>query len=54
MLRNREALHKLKLPPQPSVSIGQAAQVNVAQQQVNAMPRARGERGEGDKQARRR
>jgi hypothetical protein len=53
MLRNLKALHELKLPPQPNVTIGQAAQVNVAQQQVNAMPRSRDQRAEDtDKQAR--
>jgi hypothetical protein len=43
MLRNLEALHELKLPPQPNVTIGQAGQVNVAQQQVNAIPRSGGQ-----------
>jgi len=41
MLRNLKALHELKLPPQPNVTIGQAAQVNLARQQVNAMARSR-------------
>jgi hypothetical protein len=44
MLRNLKALHELKLPPHPNVTIEQAAQVNVAQQQVNAMPRSAGQR----------
>ena len=35
LLRNLKALRTLKQPPPPSVSIGQAAQVNVGQQQVN-------------------
>lgn len=37
MLRNLKALHALKLPAAPSVSIGQAGQVNVGQHQVNAV-----------------
>jgi hypothetical protein len=55
MLRNLKALHELELPPQPNVTIGHAAQVNVAQLQVNAMPRSEGQRTEGaDRQGRRR
>jgi hypothetical protein len=38
MLRNLKALHEVKLPPQPNVTIGQAAQVNVALHQINAVP----------------
>jgi hypothetical protein len=44
MLRNLKALYELKLPPQPNVTFGPARQVNVAQQQVNAMPRSGGQR----------
>jgi hypothetical protein len=40
MLRNLKMVHDLKLRPQPNVTIEQAAQVNVAQQQVNAMARS--------------
>lgn len=55
MPRNLQALHELKLPPQPNVTIGRPAQVNVAQQQVNAIPRSEGRRTEdADKQGRRR
>jgi len=36
MLRNLKALREYRRPPTPSVSIGQAGQVNVGAQQVNA------------------
>jgi hypothetical protein len=36
MLRNLKALHALREPVLPSVSIGAARQVNVAAQQINA------------------
>ena len=36
LLRNLKALRALKQPPAPSVSIGQAGQVNVAHRQVKA------------------
>ena len=36
MLRNLKALREHRRPPTPSVSIGQAGQVNVGAQQVNA------------------
>ena len=35
MLRNLKALHELKRSPAPSVSVGNAGQVNIGQQQVN-------------------
>jgi len=45
MLRNLKALDELHKRPAPSVSVGQASQVNVAHQQVNSIrsrPRRRG------------
>ena len=38
MIRNLKAMRELRQGPTPAVTVGQAGQVNVASQQVNAVP----------------
>ena len=37
MLRNLKVLHERRRPPAPTVTVGQAGQVNVAKRQVNTI-----------------
>ena len=51
MLRNLKALREYRRPPIPSVSIGQAGQVNVAAVQTNESGRRAGDSDRGDDDA---